>query len=71
MKGTTSKKPDGSLYGPDDWNTEDTLESNPYAYSKVQVSIPSLLQLIVRQANALQILANPSLVGPISVDVLF
>ena len=34
----TSKKPDGSLYSPDDWNTESTLESNAYNYSKTQVS---------------------------------
>jgi hypothetical protein len=36
----TSKKPDGSLYGPDDWNTESTVESNCYLYSKVEVRPP-------------------------------
>ena len=38
IKRNKSKKPDGSPYGPDDWNTEDTLESNCYAYSKIQVA---------------------------------
>jgi len=36
----TSKKPDGSVYGPDDWNTESMVESNAYLYSKTQVTPP-------------------------------
>jgi len=61
----TSTKPDGSLYGPDDWNTDSTLESNCYMFSKVQAE--KAAWALAKELNFDLVTVLPSLVlGPVT-----